>query len=500
MTPRREDARRPTLFAGCVPEVAVGADGRIAATGPAARAAAGRDADVLTLRGRAHPGLGDAHLHLEWLARSALGADLTGAGTRREALARVSDFGRRRPQAPWITGSGWCNDDWSDDAGALTRGELDGMAGGRPVLLTRKDGHSACLSSAALAAVPITRETPDLPGGVVDRDSAGEPTGMVREEACNLAQRAVPPPGDADLDTALLTVLQRLTQAGLTAVHAMDQPGLFRSLQRLHQARGLPLRVVWNLPVAELAAAEALGVTSGLGDDWLRVWGVKAFLDGSLGSRTAEMLDGSGVVVTPQEDLVDIVRRCAAGHLNVCLHAIGDGAVRRALDALEPLRGAWRLWRPRVEHAQCVDPADIPRFASIGVIASMQPAHAIADRAVADVEWPGRTTSAYAWGALERSGARLAFGSDAPVEDPSPLLGIEAATTWRSRADWHPELALTRASALRAYSRGVAYAAGMEADLGALRAGMLCDLTLIEDNAVTATIVDGHVAWSSLST
>jgi hypothetical protein len=271
---------------------------------------------------------------------------------------------------------------------------------------------------------------------------------------------------------------------------------LFAGLQRLHRNGSLPIRVVWNLPVDEFDAALSLGVSSGFGDSWLRVWGVKVFLDGSLGSRTAEMLDGSGVAVTVQADLVDIVRRGAAAGLNVCLHAIGDGAVRRALDALEPVQGWSPTWRPRIEHAQCVDPVDIPRFAQIGVIASMQPAHAMADRAVADAEWPGRTAHSYAWGALERSGATLAFGSDAPVESPSPLAGIDAATTWRERAGWHPELAVTVASAIRAYTYGVAFAAGMESEVGLLEPGMRCDMSVVEDGAVSATVVDGRVAWS----
>jgi predicted amidohydrolase YtcJ len=475
--------------------VAAGADGRILATGPTARAAAGAGAAVHHLRGRAHPGLGDAHLHLGWMAESARGVDLVGAASRREALARVAAFASGQSSGAWITGSGWCNDDWDDDPRTLTRQELDTAAGGRPVVLTRKDGHSACLSSAALVAAGFTRDTADAPGGVVDRDGNGDLTGMVRENSCNRAQAAVPPPSDTDLDAALASVLDSLARKGLTAVHAMDQPSLFRSLQRLHRAGRLPVRVVWNMPVGHLAAAEALGVTSGLGDMWLRVWGVKAFLDGSLGSRTAEMLDGTGVAVTTQDELVDMVTRCAAAHLNVCLHAIGDGAVRRALDALEPLREAWSLWRPRVEHAQCVDPADVPRFAAIGVVASMQPSHAVSDRVVADALWPGRTAHAYAWGALQGSGATLAFGSDAPVEDPSPLLGIDAATSWRSRAGWHPDLALTRAAAIRAYSHGVAYAAGMETHVGALRAGMLCDLTVIDRDEVEATIVGGRVTW-----
>jgi predicted amidohydrolase YtcJ len=488
---------RSTLFAGCQPEVTVGADGRIIATGAAARAAAGADATVHELRGRAFPGFGDGHLHLEWMARSVAGVDLAGATTRRETLARVRSFAGRLDQAAWVSGRGWCNDDWSDDPSPLSRDELDDAGGGRPVLLVRKDGHSACLSSAALAAAGLTRDTPDPAGGVIDRDDHGVLTGIVREEACNVAGRAVPPPSDADLDAALLTVLRGLAKVGLTAVHTMDSPRLFRSLQRLHRRHRLPIRVVWNLPVAELGAAQAVGITSGFGDSWLRVWGVKAYLDGSLGSRTAELLDGSGVAVTGQEELIDIVQRCAAAGLNVCLHAIGDGAVRRALDALEPVREARGLWRPRVEHAQCVDPADIPRFAQVGVIASMQPVHAVSDRSVADAQWPGRTAYSYAWGALQRSGATLAFGSDAPVEDPSPLAGIDAATTWRSRAGWHPELALTRVSAVRAYTYGVAYAAGMEADVGALRRGMLCDVTVVDRHAINATIVGGRIAWRS---
>lgn len=447
---------------------------------------------VHTLRGDVHPGFGDSHLHLDWMARAATGVDLGGATTRRDVLQRIAAHADRAAPGAWVTGSGWCNDEWTDDPRMLTRSELDDAAGGRPVLLTRKDGHSACLSSAALATIGITRDSPTPPGGVIDHER-GELTGMLRERACDLAVQAVPPPSDADFDTALAAVLDRLARAGLTSVHTMDGARLFRSLQRLHRAARLPIRVVWNLPVDLLGEAERLGVSSGFGDDMLRIWGVKLFLDGSLGSRTAEMLNGEGVAVTTQADLSAIVSRCAAAHLNVCLHAIGDGAVRRALDALEPARGAWSMWRPRVEHAQCVDQRDLPRFASLGVIASMQPVHAVSDRALADGEWAGRTGDAYAWGALHRAGATLAFGSDAPVDDPSPLLGLDAAVGWRARARWHPELALDREDAIRAYTYGVAYAAGMEETLGDLRTGMLADLTVIEHGAVTATVVGGRV-------
>jgi predicted amidohydrolase YtcJ len=225
------------------------------------------------------------------------------------------------------------------------------------------------------------------------------------------------------------------------------------------------------------------------------MWGVKAFLDGSLGSRTAEMLDGSGTARLAQDDLVDMIGRCARAELNVCLHAIGDGAVRRALDALSMNRRVSSNWRPRIEHAQCVNPKDMARMAKLGVIASMQPIHAVADRELADTMWPSVVAHSYAWRALERAGVRLAFGSDAPVETADPLAGIDAATAWRHRADWHPELALTRAATLRAYTSGAAYAAGMEGDVGVLRPGKLCDMTVVEDGRVAATIVGGQVSW-----
>jgi predicted amidohydrolase YtcJ len=153
------------------------------------------------------------------------------------------------------------------------------------------------------------------------------------------------------------------------------------------------------------------------------------------------------------------------------------------------------MWRPRIEHAQCVNPKDMTRMARLGVIASMQPIHAVADRELAESQWPEVTKHAYAWRALERAGVRLAFGSDAPVEPADPLGGIDAATTWRRQAKWHPELALTRASALRAYTSGAAYAVGMENELGALRPGKLCDLTVVDDGRVVATIAGGRVTW-----
>jgi len=485
---------RAALFAGCTPEVAAGPGGRILAVGPGARAAAGRGAEVVRLRGTAWPGLIDSHIHLEGLAGRHHNLDLTGTKSLATVLARVTRLARHVDRNAWVVGAGWYNDAWADRA-FPTRQDLDRAAGDRPVFLVRKDGHSAWVSSAALKLAGIDRSTPDPPGGVIDRDGDGEPTGILRETAIHPASAVVPEPGQADLDRAMARALAGLARLGLTAVHSMDSAAGFASLQRLHARGRLPVRVSYNLPLADLKHAERMGVRSGWGDEWLRIWGVKAFLDGSLGSRTAEMLDGSGKARLPQAELIDMIERCVRAELNVCLHAIGDGAVRRALDALQPHRGAWSRWRPRIEHAQCVNPKDQPRFATIGVIASMQPVHAVSDRELADEYWPKVTAQAYAWRPLEKAGARLAFGSDAPVESADPLLGIQAASNWRRQARWHPELAVTKASALRAYTLGAAYAAGTEQDTGSLRKGKLCDMTVIDDGGVVATIVGGQITW-----
>lgn len=469
-------------------------DGTIIAVGPAARQAAGRNAEVVRMKGQAWPGLIDSHIHLEGLADKKLTVDLGGAKSLTETLSRVRDWAKALPRSAWVVGAGWYNDAWPESA-FPTSAQLDRVVGGRPAYLRRKDGHSAWVSSEALRAAGVDRATEDPSGGTIDRDHAGEPSGILRETAMLLVWRHVPPPTDADVDRAMARVLTELAHLGLTGVHSMDSARGLGSLQRLASRAPLPLRVVYNLPLADLAHAERMGVRSGWGDPSLRIWGVKAFLDGSLGSRTAEMLDGSGVVRLPQSELIDMVERCARAQLNVCLHAIGDGAVRRAVDALGARRNAWPRWRPRIEHAQCVHPKDMPRMARAGIVASMQPIHAVADRELADANWPDVVQNSYAWRALEQAGVRLAFGSDAPVETADPLLGLEAATTWRRASKWHPELALTQASALRAYTSGAAYAVGMEHEVGALRPGRLCDMTFVDGGRVVATVCGGRATW-----
>src|SRR5260370_29906597 len=268
------------LFAGCRPEVAAGADGRIIGVGVRARAAAGRGAEVIRLCGTTWPGLMDAHIHLEGLAERPRPRDVTGARSRDDALGRVRKWGAGLPKDGWVVGSGWYNDAWSDPA-FPSRQDLDKAAGGRPGYLRRKDGHSAWVSSAAMKRAGIDRSTDDPPGGGIDRDDQGEPTGILRETAMQLVAAIVPRATDTELDAAMARSLAALARLGLTSVHSMDTAPGFGSFQRLPARGKLPLRITYNLPLADLRHAERIGVRSGWGDECLRISGVQAFCDGS---------------------------------------------------------------------------------------------------------------------------------------------------------------------------------------------------------------------------
>lgn len=487
-------AKPPTvLFSGCQPAVLCGADGRILAVGEAAEELTSSPGRVVELEGAALPGLGDAHIHLDELVQLRSGLNLHGTTSLPEVLAMVRHVAGSLPSDQWVVGRGWNHSGWPSRHWP-SRHDLDQAAGGRPVFLASKDEHSVWVSSAALKRAGIHRETPDPPGGLIDREADGQPSGIIRE-AWHLFEGLIPKVASADYPELLAAVLAELASLGLCTVHTMDPGETLFALQRLRDRGHLQVRVVANLPMGGLEGAAGLGVRSGFGDSDLRIWGIKAFMDGSLGSRTAEMLGGGGVARIPDPDLEELVQRCMAAELNLCLHAIGDKAVHRALVALEGCAGAWPGWRPRIEHAQCVDPADVPRFRRAGAVASMQPIHAVADREMAEAVWGPRARHAYAWGVLADAGVPLAFGSDAPVESADPWRGLEAATRWRKEVGWYPELALSDALALNAYTAGVAYAAGMERECGRLKKGFSCDLTVVKDGEVVATVLAGRISY-----
>jgi predicted amidohydrolase YtcJ len=409
------------------------------------------------------PGLVDAHLHLLAWARSRDEVVLGGAASRREALGRIADFLAANPGPGPISGRGWDANAWGEPP---DRGSLDAVSGGRPVLLHSRDYHALWVNGAALRAAGVTRATPDPPGGRIERDAAGEPAGVVREHAVRLFAPQLAAAVHGSDDERLAAAVRWLHAQGVTEVHDFEDLEAIRLLRAYLRDPDRPrLRLTAHLPEAGLATALGQGLVSGAGDGVFRYGALKLFADGTLGSRTAALLEpyegseASGMDLMPPAELARSVTRAAAGGLAVAIHAIGDRAVRSALDAIEAAAAAGpRPMLPsRIEHAQLVDPADLPRFARLGVWASMQPAHCVSDIELAERGWGARVARSYPWRALLDAGATLAFGSDAPVEPPRPIAGIHAAVT-RQRADGTPPGGFTPGQrigldeALRAYT------------------------------------------------
>jgi predicted amidohydrolase YtcJ len=450
------------------------------------------------------PGLNDAHVHFPTWSLAQRQVRLDGVHSLAEAVGRVADG---LPASGWVRGLGWRDADWTEPP---TRAALDRIAPDTPVVLTSKDYHSLWLNSAALARAGGDL---DAPGGVVERDGAGEPTGIVRENAAWQFRDRYAGPSPEELLEACRAGLRIAAGRGVTAIH--DKDGWLGSLelfQRLHADGELTLRVWQSIPAERLPHLRDLGLRSRFGDDLLRAGYLKVFMDGTLGSATARLLDGSGVEITSSERLAEIVREAAGAGWPVGVHAIGDAANRAALDAFEATADVWRPLglRQRIEHAQLLDPAELPRFARLGVAASVQFSHAPSDRDIADRVWEGHA-GAYAYRSLLDAGATLANGSDAPVEELDPLAGIVAGVlrTLDERPAWRPEQALTVAEALHATCVTPAWLAGDEHRRGRLVPGMAADLVVLDrdplgcppeqlpDIGVVATLVGGRITHVS---
>ncbi len=427
------------------------------------------------------PGLSDAHVHFPTWALAQREVRLEGTSSLDEALARVREAAETLPPGHWLRGRGWRSGDWSP-AIEPTRQALDELTGDLPVALMARDYHSLWLSSAALAAADGDLE---VEGGVVERDEQGEPTGVLREEsAWYFRDRYLSAPDDEFVD-AMREGLKIVAARGVTAVHDKDGwLGAPRFWQRLAGEEALTLRVWQSLPYDHIGRLEELGFRAGIGDDLLRIGYLKVFMDGTLGSETARLLDGSGVKITGREELAEIVRSAARAGWPVAVHAIGDLANREALDAFEETRDEWAPLglRQRIEHAQLLAEEEIPRFAELGVAASVQFSHAPSDRDLAERFWAGKTDGAYAYRSLVDSGAVLANGSDAPIEELDPLAGICAGVlrTLDEREPWHPEQAVTAEQALEATILAPAWLAGEERRRGKLVPGYLADLVVLD--------------------
>ena len=445
------------------------------------------------------PGFTDSHVHFPTWALAQHEVKLDGCASLDEALDRLR--AAPRPAAGrWVRGYGWRSGDWNP-AREPTRHDLDAIAGDMPAAMIAKDYHSIWLSSAALALAGGDLE---VEGGVVERDGQGEPTGVLREEAAwRFKERYMVWPDDEYLE-AMRAGTQLANARGVTAIHDKDGwLGALRLWRQLEERGSLTLRVWQSIPHDQLDNAAAIGMRSGLGSSHLQLGYLKVFMDGTLGSQTAWMLDGSGVRITSGAELAEIVRRGAAAGFPVAVHAIGDRANREALDAFEETRDLWQTkgLRQRIEHAQLLSPEDLPRFAALGVACSVQFSHAPSDRDLADNFWAGKTEGAYAFRSLLESGAVLANGSDAPIEELDPLAGIRAGVrrTIDDRPPWHPEEALTVEQALHATCVAPAWLAGAERRRGRLIPGCYADLVVLDrdpwddlDAQVVATMVGGR--------
>jgi predicted amidohydrolase YtcJ len=389
------------------------------------------------------PGLIDAHIHFLSYSRSLSKVNLDGVRSKDEALAKVAEKAREAEPGRWVLGGGWNNNLWSPPE-FPTRHDLDRIVPDHPVYLDRKDLHSCWVNSRALQLAGVNRDTLDPPGAAIGRDEDGEPNGLLYESATAIIRRAISDPPE-DALTAMRRGFSELVSMGLVGFHDCEGADAFSAFQQLDASHELLMRVVILLAYNGLDEAIKIGLRTGFGAERLRTGPVKIFSDGSLGSMTAEMLepfegrpDNRGISTIPQDELEDAIRRAAEAGIPAAVHAIGDAANRRVLEAFEKTAGAHKgnsALRNRIEHAQLLHPQDIPHFARLGVVASMQPIHSTSDMHAADRLWGARARYSYAWRSLLDTGALVAFGSDAPVESPNPLLGIHAAVTRQDEND-----------------------------------------------------------------
>ncbi len=461
------------------------------------------------------PGLTDSHIHLiEWaVGRSR--PDLSGVDSMEEALARVDATTRSSASDAWLEFKGW-NPGWRSEKGLAA---LDSASHQRAVALIAHDLHSGWLNSEAMRRLGIGPDRSDPPGGVVERDDRGRPSGVLRERALDWWYEGRPRSDEATRRALMLEGQAALHRLGVTAVHSVEAPESFRVVDGAVRSGDLQLRVLHHMPQRFLDALLDCGIASGFGNDWLRVGGIKYFTDGALGSRTAWMLepytDGSGRGVRrldPEEFCAD-VRRAVEGGLAATVHAIGDAAIRMTLGCLEGAGSGGLAIPHRIEHLQCFNPEDLGRVGKGGIVASMQPSHMLTDIRLVEERWGQvRERTTYALRSLLDSGTVLAFGSDAPVEAADPREGFYAALARRDRDDypqggWHPEERLTGLEVLHAYTVGPAVAAGDAERRGRLSPGYFADFAAwnvdlatadpeaILEAQVVATVVGGEIVF-----
>jgi predicted amidohydrolase YtcJ len=448
------------------------------------------------------PGFVDAHGHLMGLGIAALTLDLSQTPSLAAAQAAIADYARRHGERRWLIGGGWNQEAWA--LGRFpTAAEIDAVVADKPVVLTRVDGHALWANRAAMQVAGITAKTADPPGGRIERLADGTPSGVFVDAAMALIERVVPQPLPREREAALMRAQELLLAQGVTALTDMGTTADdWNALRRLGDRGALVVRVMSYANSIDTAVSiTGGGPTPWLYDDRLRMVGVKFYADGALGSRgaclKADYADAPkqrGLCLMDDARLRNLLSRAAFNDLQPAIHAIGDAANAQVLGAIEELAQTYkgdRRWR--IEHAQVVDPADLPRFAQSGVIASMQPVHQTSDRTMAEARLgAARLAGAYAWASMLAKRARLAFGTDVPVESANPFAGLAAAITREDAkgepfGGWQPQERIGREAALAAYTTGSAYAAFADDRLGRIAPGARADFILVDTDPLMST-------------
>ena len=500
----------------------VTANGLVVAVGPAdVIRTAHPGARVVDVRGTTViPGLTDAHGHLYGLGLSLDTVNVIGAASFDEVVTRVRERAARATPGEWILGRGWDQNRWPDKQ-FPTSAPLDAAVADHPVWIRRVDGHAGVANTAAIRAAGVTAATPDPEGGRILRDAAGNPTGVFIDGAQSLIDSKVPPPSAELRKARVLAAAQKIAENGLTEMHdAGAEQSTITAIQQLIDENKFPIRVYVMLTDEKELLDAWLPHKPVIGyGGRLTVRAVKMYADGALGSRGAAMLapysddpTNTGLLVSKPEHMLAVAQRARAAGYQVNTHAIGDRGVRNVLDAYEQA-GATAADRFRVEHFQIVAPSDFPRLAQHGIIASMQPTHATSDMPWAEARvGPDRIKGAYAWRTVLNSGARLALGSDFPVEDVNPFFGIYSAVTRQDQAGnppggWYPDQKLTLPEAIRGFTSDAAFAAFEESSRGTIEPGKLADLTIVEGDLYAApqsklfatkvryTVVNGEIVY-----
>ncbi len=454
------------------------------------------------------PAFADGHTHFLFTALGKTRIGLNDTSCLEDALRKIRTRLPRVPKSGWVLGEGFDLNLWPDDD-RLHKKDLDTIIPDRPAAFFSKDEHALWVNSLALQKAGIGRDTPDPNGGVIHRDSpTGEPTGYLTENAYRLVWNVVPPLPRAPSERLVQTAFTDAYRVGVTQIHDVGSERSFEVFQSLYLKGKLKLRVLHAMPAESLPQVSRTEFRSGLGDELLRLGPIKVFLDGALGSHTAHLKKpyssnrkSCGVPTHTAEEFSDIVKRAYKAGWAVAVHAIGDAAVRRALDTF--LKHRWsqpQAIKSRIEHVQLIDPADIPDLQRSGVVASMQPSHLLADRDTAIKHWGRRARWAFAFRSLQEAGIPLVFGSDTPVERLNPLDGIHAAVNRKQAADprgsWTPAERLTVYEAVAGFTSGAAYAAGETAIKGSITPGKVADFVVLSENIFSipaANIVDAAV-------